>query len=404
MSHPRNYILDSISPYIDKPLIKVLKGLRRSGKSSILNLIQKELISRGIHENQVININFESLRYQDTLTATSLYEFVKTKIYREGKTYLFLDEVQEVKDWEKAINSFLVDFDIDLYITGSNSKLLSSELSTYLAGRYVSFHIQPLSFKECIAFYNYRHNQKLSIEEHLDRYIKIGGFPVLHIADYQQEDAYKIIYDIYTSTILRDTVQRHKIRNIELLERVIKFAFENMGQTFSANRIAQYFKSQHRKVDINTIHNYLDALESAFLLQKAERYDVRGKEILKTQEKYFPGDHAFIYALYGYKTEYISGILETIVYNELIRRGYDVYVGKLQKAEIDFVGKRKNDRIYIQVAYELKNEETIQKEYKSLLNIKDQYPKYIVSMENDRQKSYQGVKHIHLSDFLLGDI
>jgi len=354
-------------------------------------------------DRQIISINFESLRHRDLLSAQSLYDHIEAKIERDSKTYLFLDEIQEVEEWEKAINSFMVDFDVDVYITGSNSNLLSSELSTYLAGRYISFFVQPLSFRESIEFYNYTHEDPQTTEFHLEQFLKLGGFPVLHIADYEYEDAYKIIYDIYTSTILRDTIQRFNIRDIDLLERVIKFAFENMGQTFSANRIAQYFKSQYRKVDVNTIHNYLKALESAFLLQKVERYDLKGKQILKTQEKYFPGDHAFVYALFGYKTDAISGVLETIIYNELVRRGYDVYIGKLYRTEIDFVALKRNEKLYIQVAYKLQNEETIEREYKPLLSIKDQYPKYIISMEENRQDNYSGVNHLHLQEFLLAN-
>lgn len=404
MTYNRNHIIETIINFVDRPLIKVLTGLRRSGKSVILNIIQEYLLRKGIECNQIIYINFESLRYQDILTASKLYGEVAKRIEgNKNKFYLFLDEIQEVKDWEKAINSFVSDFNVDVYITGSNSNLLSSELSTYLAGRYVSFLVQPLSFRESIEFYNHTHDDQKDTDFHLDRYLKIGGFPVLHIAEYTNQDAYRIIYDIYTSTILRDTVQRFGIRDIDLLERVVKFAFENMGQTFSANRIAQYFKSQFRKVDLNTIHNYLHALESAFLLQKAGRYDIKGKEILKTQEKYFPGDHAFLYALLGYRKEAIAGVLECIVYNELIRRSYQVYIGKLNRTEIDFVAKRKNETIYIQVAYKLDLPDTIQREYKPLLTIKDQYPKYLVSMDDDRQDNYEGVIHLHLKDFLLAE-
>lgn len=403
MAYTRLNILEDIIAYVNKPLVKVLTGLRRSGKSSILQLLQEHLLDQGVDAERLVHISFESLRNQHLLTAGGLYTFLSERITSDDQYYLFLDEIQEVKDWEKAINSCLVDFRVDIYITGSNSNLLSSELSTYLAGRYVSFLIQPLSFRESIDFYNHTHEDTQDLNFHFERYLRLGGFPVLHIADYEYEDAYRIVYDIYTSTILRDTIQRYSIRDIELLERVVKFSFENMGHTFSANRVAQYFKSQYRKVDINTVHNYLEALTSAFLLQKVERYDVRGKEILKTQEKYFPGDHAFLYALFGYRTEAISGILESIVYHELIRRGYRVYIGKLDRTEIDFVAKKRNKVIYIQVAYKMELPETIKREYQPLLKIKDQYPKLLLSMDEDRQDNYQGVRHLHIRDFLLDE-
>ena len=256
---------------------------------------------------------------------------------------------------------------MDIYLTGSNSKLLSSELSTHLAGRYVEIHVQPLSFAETIDFYDHRHESPISPIQYFERYLKLGGFPALHITDFDYDSAYKIVFDIYSSTILRDTVQRFGIRNIELLERIVKFTIENLGHTFSANRIAKYFKSQYRKIDINTIHNYLNALESSYILYKVNRYDLKGKEILKTQEKYFPGDFAYVYALMGYKDHQLDGILETMVYLELIRRGYNVFVGKIGSKEIDFIAEINNRKIYVQVAYQLKAQETVQREITALV-------------------------------------
>ena len=231
----------------------------------------------------------------------------------------------------------------------------------------------------------------------------MGGFPALHIADYEIESAYQIVYDIYSSTILRDTIQRYKIRDIELLDRVIKFALENVGNTFSASSIVRYFKSQYRKIDINTVYNYLNALESSYVLYKLSRYDIKGKDILKTQEKYYPGDIAFIYALMGYRDEQIAGILETLVFLELKRRGYQIFVGKIQNIEIDFVGVKNNEKVYIQVAYKLSSSETIEREFSPLAAIKDNYPKYVVTMENVWQSNYDGIKHVNISNFLLQD-
>lgn len=388
---------------VDKPFVKVLNGLRRSGKSTIMTLLIEHLIENGVSNDQIIYLNFESMQFSNINDYVSLYKLVHEKIITKKRTYIFLDEIQEVAGWEKAINSFLVDFDTDLYITGSNSRLLSSELSTYLAGRYREFHIQPLSFAETIDFYNIRKTLDLSITKHFENYRKLGGFPALHIADYEIESAYQIVYDIYSSTILRDTIQRFKIRDIELLDRVIKFALENVGNTFSASSIVRYFKSQYRKIDINTVYNYLNALESSYVLYKLSRYDIKGKDILKTQEKYYPGDIAFIYALMGYRDEQIAGILETLVFLELKRRGYQIFVGKIQNIEIDFVAVKNNEKVYIQVAYKLSSSETIEREFSPLAAIKDNYPKYVVTMENVWQSNYDGIKHVNISNFLLQD-
>lgn len=399
----RRYIINQILQMVDKPFVKVLNGLRRSGKSTIMTLLIEHLIENGVSNDQIIYLNFESMQFSNINDYVSLYKLVHEKIITKKRTYIFLDEIQEVAGWEKAINSFLVDFDTDLYITGSNSRLLSSELSTYLAGRYREFHIQPLSFAETIDFYNIRKTLDLSITKHFENYRKLGGFPALHIADYEIESAYQIVYDIYSSTILRDTIQRFKIRDIELLDRVIKFALENVGNTFSASSIVRYFKSQYRKIDINTVYNYLNALESSYVLYKLSRYDIKGKDILKTQEKYYPGDIAFIYALMGYRDEQIAGILETLVFLELKRRGYQIFVGKIQNIEIDFVAVKNNEKVYIQVAYKLSSSETIEREFSPLAAIKDNYPKYVVTMENVWQSNYDGIKHVNISNFLLQD-
>jgi uncharacterized protein len=397
----RDHITQDILRYVDRPFIKVLNGLRRSGKSSILALLKEYLLKSGRTPDQFISINFESMQYVDVKNAKELYRMVSSKVHPTKVTYLFLDEVQEVEGWEKAINSFVVDFNIDIYITGSNSRLLSSELSTYLAGRYIEFHILPLSFQETISFYDSVHTEKLTNLQYFDRYRRMGGFPVLHTSDYDYDTAYKIVLDIYSSTILRDTIQRFHIRDIELLERVIKFVLENIGKTFSALSIVNYFKSQFRKIDINTVYNYLHALESAYIIYKVSRYDLKGKEILKTQEKYFPGDIAFLYTLMGYKDDQISGTMETIVYLELIRRGYKVYIGKVGTKEIDFVAEKVNERIYIQVSFKLSGVDTIEREFSPLKGIRDNYAKYVVTMEDVWQNSFDGIKHIHISDFLL---
>lgn len=394
--------IQQLKPFINTPLIKVITGIRRSGKSTVMKLLRAELISQGVAEQQIIHINFESFAFSDFKTADKLYALVKEKIQNADKYYLLLDEIQEVNEWEKAVNAFMVDFNIDLYITGSNSHLLSSELSTYLAGRYVEIPIFTLSFNEFLAFKeNYSAKTPQNPTALFNEYLRKGGFPMVHTADYELETVYKIVQDIYASVILRDTVQRHKIRDVELLERVVKYALDNIGNTFSGKNVADYFKSQQRKVDLNTVYNHLKALESAFILHRVERFDLKGKEILKTQEKFYLGDVSLFYATMGFRTSLISGILENLVYLELKRRGYQVYIGKLDKQEIDFIAQKQNEKIYIQVAYKLESEDTVKREFSPLQEIADNYPKYVITMDELWQENLGGVEHLHIVDFLL---
>lgn len=400
----RTIYIEQVVGFINKPQIKILTGIRRSGKSTVLRLLEKELLQRGVSKQQIIHINFESFVYADILKARELYGYIKTQIKGSLKHYLLLDEIQEVEQWEKVVNSFLVDFDVDIYLTGSNSHLLSSELATYLAGRYVEIPIYTLSYKEFLDFRTYYFPKEQNTVNLFLQYLRKGGFPVIHTSDYTEESAYKVVYDIYSSAILRDTVQRYKIRDVELLERVIKYAFDNIGNTFSGKNVADYFKSQQRKIDINTVYNYLYALEGAFILYRVPRFDIKGKEILKTQEKFYVSDISIIYATMGNRDRMIGGILENIVFLELKRRGYNVYIGKLDNTEIDFVAEKQGKKIYIQVAYKLENEQTIEREFNNLLAIEDQYPKYVVTMDEFWRDTIEGVKHLYITDFLLSDI
>lgn len=395
----REHYIQQLIPFIDKPQIKVITGIRRSGKSVILDLLIEKLKERGIKESQIIRMNFESFRYADYLEARSFYQYVQDKISPKEKSYLFFDEIQEVAGWERSVNSFLVDFNVDIYITGSNSKLLSSELATLIAGRYIEIPIYTLSFQEFIQFQNHYFPKK-EIKESFNYFLKTGGFPVIHTADYTDETAYKIVYDIYSSVILRDTVQRYKIRDIELLERLIKYLFDNIGQTFSGKNIADYFKSQQRKVDINTIYNYLSALEASFIVYRVSRYDIQGKEILKTQEKFYVSDISIVHSVMGFRNRMIAQFLENIVFLELKRRGYNVYVGKLNNTEIDFVAEKQSEKVYIQVAYKLEQEQTIAREFGNLLKIKDQFPKYVISMDEFWEENVSGIVHLYITDFL----
>lgn len=401
----RELYLQQIRPFIGKPLVKVLTGIRRCGKSSLLMMVRDELEQSGVASENIIYINFENMDFADLDSAAELHNYVQERLTGEGRYYILLDEIQEVKQWEKAVNSLISNTNTDVYITGSNSRLLSSELATYIAGRYVEIKISTLSFKEYLLFKEVRTGKKpANLREEIRSYIRLGGFPAVHIGDYEEDVAYRIVNDIYSSALLRDTIQRHSIRHIELLERVVKFVFDNIGNAFSAKNVADYFKSQQRKVDLNTVYNYLSALESAFIVKKIPRYDIKGKEILQTNEKYYIGDQSLAYAVMGYKDRLISGVLENIVMLELERRGYRVCVGKLDAREVDFIAERKNEKVYIQVSYTpAVSQETLDREFAPLLAIKDHYPKYVVTMDDFWNDNVEGVKHKHLAEFLLMD-
>ena len=400
----RELYMKQIRPFMNRPFVKVIAGIRRCGKSVVLQLIADELEHQGVAVERIVYMNFESFEWMDIADAKALYRYIKDRVEKtEGRVYILLDEIQEVKDWEKAVNSFLVDWDVDVYVTGSNSRLLSSELSTYLAGRYVSFHIMPLSFNEYLLFHGIESENKENLRKEFRKYLRMGGFPAVHTANYSYDAVYKLVYDIYSSVILRDTVQRHSIRNVELLERVVRFVFDNIGNRLNAKNIADYFKSQQRRVDINTVYNYLEALQGAFIIRRVPRYDIKGKDLLQTHEKYFVSDLSLIYAVMGYKDRMISGALENLVYWEMRRRGYDTYIGKQDTREVDFVGIRRDEKIYVQVTYRMESDATVEREFAPLLAISDHYPKYVVSMDDVWQDNIEGVRHWHIADFLTNE-
>ena len=399
----RNLYLEEIKKYMNKPLIKVITGMRRSGKSMILKLIQEELKNDGIDEKNIIYINFESLIFMDIKNFETLYKYIIEKTDNiSGKIYILLDEIQEVKGWEKAINSFLVDLDVDIYITGSNANLLSSELATYIAGRYIEIKIYPLSFQEYIDFAS-ENNKKtpLSIDEYFYQYLNFGGLPGIHIFNYNKEEIYQYLADVYNSILLRDVIARNNIRDIELLERVVLYIMDNIGNTFSAKSISDFLKNQGRKLSIETIYNYLKALENAFIISKVQRYDIKGKNILETQEKYYLSDLGFRNAKLGYQSNDISSYLENIIFLELLRRKYKVNVGKENNKEVDFIANLRDENLYLQVTYLLASPETIEREFFPLKAIKDNYPKMVLSMDNLPESNIEGIKRKRIIDFLL---
>lgn len=398
----RERYMRRIRPFIGNELIKVLTGIRRSGKSVMLELIKDELCEQGVSAKQFITFNFESLANAKYCTADALYDELTKRITEiTGKSYLFFDEIQEVSDWEKCINSARVDFDCDIYITGSNAKLLSGELATYLGGRYVKFVIYPFSFEEYLASRRLT-QEDITVSEGFKQYLNLGGMPFLTNLQADRSASLQYLRDVYSSVVLKDVVKRNAIRDVDLLERIITYVMANIGHTFSARSISNYFKNENRKVAPETVLNYIKACCDAYLFFKISREDIIGKKILSVNEKYYIVDHGIREAVYGMGTRDIDQLLENIVCMELIRRGYDVTIGKARDKEIDFVALSGGDKIYIQVAYLLSGEETIEREFGAYDSIRDNYPKYVLSLD-DFDMSRNGIKHRNIRDFLLAD-
>lgn len=393
--------VDKIMAYVDTPFVKILTGVRRCGKSTILKMIMSKLRECGIPESRIVSYCFDSMEYED-MTAKQMYSELKSCVSPEGKTYFFLDEMQEIKGWEKVVNSLSSDYDVDLYITGSNSRMMSSEISTYLTGRYVSFRIYTLSFAEYLTFKE-QYDAVGDPRQELANYIRLGGFPATHLQNYTQDEVYTIVRDIYNSTIFSDIVRRNQVRKIDQLERVVKYTFNNVGNTFSAKSISDYLKAEHRALDNETVYSYLEKLEKAYLLHRCSRYDLQGKEILKTQEKFYLADTSLRYSVLGYNADSVATSLENVVYLELCRRGYAVNIGKTSDGEIDFVATRQNEKVYVQVTQQIASEKTERREYERLLEIRDNYPKYVLRTDEFAGGNYEGIKTMHVADFLLSD-
>ena len=398
----RPLYVDKIMAYVDTPFVKILTGVRRCGKSTILKMIMEKLRNeRGIPEEQIVSYRFDSMEYED-MTAKEMYRELKSRLCSDGKTYLFLDEMQEIKGWEKVVNSLASDYNVDLYVTGSNSRMMSSEISTYLTGRYVAFRIYTLSFGEYLTFKS-QYAEVEDIRKELANYIRLGGFPATHLQSYGQDEVYTIVRDIYNSTIFSDIAKRNQVRKIDQLERVVKYTFNNVGNTFSAKSISDYLKAEKRALDNETVYSYLEKLEKAYLLHRCSRYDLQGKELLKTQEKFYLADTSLRYSVLGYNDDTVASSLENVVYLELCRRGYTVHIGKTNDGEVDFVASRQNEKLYVQVTQRIDTEKTEKREYERLLEIRDNYPKYVLRTDEFVGGNYEGIITMHVADFLLSE-
>lgn len=398
----RESYMRRIRPFINGELVKVMTGIRRSGKSVMLELVKQELLEMGVRAEQFISINFEDMRYLHLCTAQVLHQEILTRAEGiAGKVYLFFDEIQEVKDWEKCVNSLRVALDCDIYITGSNAKLLSGELATYLGGRYVEFVIYPFSFAEFLELYRPTTPQA-TVQQCFQQYLLFGGMPYLSRLNYQEEPVRQYLSDLYDSVQLKDIIKRNKVRDVDLLERILAYVMANVGTTFSAGSLTKFFKSEQRSVSPETVLNYIRYCCDAYLFYQVKRQDLQGKQILATSEKYYIADHGIREAVFGGNMRDINLVLENIVFLELLRRGYTVTVGKAGEKEVDFVCDRRGETLYVQVTYLLASEETIAREFGVYDSIRDNFPKYVVSMD-ELDLSRSGIKHRNIRDFLLAE-
>ncbi len=392
----RPHYMDILKTYRDVPIVKILAGIRRCGKSTILEMLRDDLQNCGVPADHILFMRYTSEEFDDGMTDKNMYQDIKKQMTDSKRYYLLLDEVQEIDRWEKAVNSLLENTHADIYVTGSNSKLMSSEISTYLTGRYVSIPVFPLSFAEYLDF---KKQSKFSAKELLNQYIRMGGFPIVALGSFDERTAYQIVEGIYHSVVTNDITKRHNITNFDLFNRVVRYIVENVGKTFSANAIVKFLKSEGRSLSVESVYNYLEWLEKAFVIYRCKRYDLQGKSVLKTQEKFYLADASLKYCLLGFHPKSIAAMLENIVYFELLRRGYQVYIGKNETKEIDFVAVQRDERIYVQVCRSLPEESD--REIANLLAVKDHYPKYVVTLDELAAGNVNGIKIVHLADFLL---
>ncbi len=390
----REDYLNSIKPFIDMNMVKIIVGVRRSGKSYLLDMIGDELLSIGVKRDHIIYKLYTSVEVENGLDKKEMVRELKDEITDSNKYYLLLDEVQEIDEWEKAINSLFETCNVDIYVTGSNSKLTSEKISSYLSGRYVLIPTYTLSFKEYLTFKNIP-----ASDEAYKEYIRFGGFPIIARSGLDSQKSYEIVEGIYHSIINKDVLTNHPIKEIDKFQRIVMFLMDNMGKTFSANSISDYLKSQHRQISVESIYNYITWLKDAFIIYECNRYDLKGKSILKTQEKYYLSDISLRYALFGYNKSMDDALLENVIYLELKRRGYDVYVGKNGAKEIDFIAKRRDETIEIQATIELPVGSN--REIGNLEELKDFNHKYVITTNRNDTQIVDGIQVIHIVDFLL---
>lgn len=392
----RQAYLERFIPFIDKDVVKIITGIRRSGKSTLMGQVRNLLVERGVPDNQIIAINFEDIRHRSK-TVEALHEEILAR-YSDGRLYLFFDEIQELTSWEKLISSLRITIDSDIYLTGSNSKLLSGELATHLAGRYVEISIFPFSFQEIITL---RDIKKYSETEQAFRhFIRFGGFPFIHRNQLDARAALDYLEDLYNSIILKDIVHRYGIRDVALFEKIMQYLMENMGNTFSSNYLIKYLKQERRSISNETIYNYIAYAEESLLLNRVGREEIKGKALLKFQEKLYLTDHGFREGMFGSNQRDINRVLENIVYMELQRRGYKVHIGKVGDREIDFTAGKSNEKAYFQVAYLLADASVIEREFRVYRSIPDNYPKFVLSMDQN-DFSQEGIIHRNIIDWLL---
>ena len=394
----REEYMNKLRTYKDKQIIKVITGIRRSGKSTILNEFKKELIDSGVLEKNIISINFEDNDNRELLDFQKLHDYIIEKANKKFMNYIFLDEIQNVKEFQKCIDSLLLRDYLDIYITGSNSYMLSGELATYLTGRYIQIHVLPLSFKEYLSYYGEDNELKKYNE-----YSMYGGFPYLINLENSKE---KLDYldSIYNTVIVKDVINRKKVNDIMMLESICRFLFDSIGSNISTKKISDTLASNGRKNSVHTVEEYVNSLLESYILYKVNRFDIKGKQLLKTQEKYYLSDLGLrTYLLGRNNNKDLGHILENIIFLELKRKGYRVYIGKNDDTEVDFVVETEDEYIYIQVALSVREEQTLQRELKSLETISNHYKKYIITLDYDTN-NYNGIKQISAIDFLLGRI
>jgi predicted AAA+ superfamily ATPase len=394
--------IEKILSFIDKPVIKVITGIRRSGKSVIMTQIAETLRSRGVKEKNIIYLNMESLENEQLCEYGALYKEVKIRCKGlKGRVYLFIDEVQEISSWEKALASLLAENAVDIVITGSNAHLLSSELATHITGRYVVIPVYPLTFSEHLAFRGVKKAKDAgALDAEFMNYLSFGGLPGIHHFG-EKEMIIEYLSSVMNSILLRDVVMRNAVRDPALLEKICRYVFDNCGNVTTAKGIADYAKSQRLKLSVDTAINYLSFLEGSYLVSRVPRYDIKGKKHLEVFDKYYMGDVGLRRGFIGYRDNDISALLENILYNELQMRGYRVRIGKIGEYEVDFIAEKGEERIYIQCAYLLQSKETIEREYRSLEAVKDSFPKYVVSLDPVTQGVRNGIRHRRLPEFLL---